>query len=116
MVVMLCASGGLPLRVSTSTGLHILTFEQLAARLAGGLTLSVDDQTLRQAVRASLPKLTLGELDSLKALPGMVAAAVETIGKSGVPASICNRSHRSILDWLRLRHSTQQCSPLRHPR
>jgi hypothetical protein len=63
-------------------GLHILTFVQLAARLAGGLTSSVDDQTLRQAVQASLPTLTLGELDSLKALPGMVAAAVETIGKA----------------------------------
>jgi hypothetical protein len=63
-------------------GLHVLTFEQLAARLAGGLTLSVDDQILRQAVQASLPALTLGELDSLKSLPGMVAAAVETIGKA----------------------------------
>lgn len=62
-------------------GLHILTFEQLAARLAGGLTLSVDDQTLRHAVQEALPTLALGELDSLKALPGMVAAAVETIGK-----------------------------------
>ncbi len=62
-------------------GLHILTFEQLAARLAGGLTCSVDEETLRQAVQAALPTLGLGELDSLKALPGMVAAAVDTISK-----------------------------------
>ncbi len=62
-------------------GLHILTFEQLAARLAGGLSSSVDDETLRQAVQAALPALTLGELDSLKTLPGMVAAAVDTISK-----------------------------------
>jgi hypothetical protein len=62
-------------------GLHILTFEQLAARLAGGLTCSVDEETLRQAVQAALPTLSLGELDSLKSLPGMVAAAVDTISK-----------------------------------
>lgn len=62
-------------------GLHILTFEQLAARLAGALTCSVDDETLRQAVQATLPTLVLGELDSLKALPGMVAAAADTISK-----------------------------------
>jgi hypothetical protein len=62
-------------------GLHILTFEQLSARLAGGLTCSVDEETLRQAVQAALPSLSLGELDSLKSLPGMVAAAVDTISK-----------------------------------
>ncbi|MDP8988705.1 MAG: PD-(D/E)XK nuclease family protein, partial [Acidobacteriota bacterium] len=62
-------------------GLHILTLEQLAARLAGGLMCAVDDETLRQAVQATLPELALGELDSLKALPGMVAAAVDTISK-----------------------------------
>jgi hypothetical protein len=62
-------------------GLHILTFEQLAARLAGGLAGSVDEETLRQAVQAALPTLSLGELDSLKSLPGMVAAAVDTINK-----------------------------------
>jgi hypothetical protein len=62
-------------------GLHILTFEQLAARLAGGLTCAVDEETLRQAVQVALPTLSLGELDSLKSLPGMVAAAVDTISK-----------------------------------
>jgi PD-(D/E)XK nuclease superfamily len=62
-------------------GLHILTFEQLAARLAGGLTWSVDEETLRHAVQAVLPTLSLGELDPLKSLPGMVAAAVDTISK-----------------------------------
>jgi hypothetical protein len=62
-------------------GLHILTFEQLAARLAGGLECSVDEETLRQAVQAALPALSLGELDSLKWLPGMVTAAVDTISK-----------------------------------
>jgi hypothetical protein len=60
-------------------GLHVLTFEQLAARLAGGLTCSVDEETLRHAVQAVLPTLSLGELDNLKSLPGMVAAAVDTI-------------------------------------
>ena len=51
-------------------GLHILTLEQLAARLAGGLTCSIDDETLRLAVQATLPALSLGELDSLKAASG----------------------------------------------
>jgi hypothetical protein len=77
-------------------GLHILTFEQLAARLAGALTCSVDDETLRQAVQATLPTLALGELDSLKALPGMVAAAVDTISKvwrAGIDLQALAASH-----------------------
>src|ERR1700722_2059247 len=62
-------------------GLHILTFEQLAARLAGGLTCSVDEETLRHAVQAALPTLRLGEIDRLKMPPGMVPAAVDTNSK-----------------------------------
>jgi hypothetical protein len=63
-------------------GLQIMTFEQLAARLAGGLSRSIDDETLRAAIQAILPEIALGELESLKLLPGMVGATVDTLRKA----------------------------------
>jgi hypothetical protein len=63
-------------------GLQIMTFEQLAARLAGGLSRPVDDESLRVAIQATLPSIALGELEGLKALPGMVAAAADTLHKT----------------------------------
>lgn len=63
-------------------GLQIMTFEQVAARLAGGLARPVDDETLRSTVQAILPSIVLGELDSLKLLPGVVGAATDTLRKA----------------------------------
>ena len=63
-------------------GLQVMTFEQLAARLAGGLTRPVDDDTLREAIAAVLPETTLGELDAIKSLPGMVGAVADTLRKA----------------------------------
>lgn len=63
-------------------GLQIMTFEQLAARLAGGLSRPVDDETLRATIQAVLPDVALEELDSLKSLPGMVGAATDTLRKA----------------------------------
>ena len=63
-------------------GLQIMTFEQLAARLAGGLSRPVDDDALRVAIKTVLPETPLGELDGIKALPGMVSAAVDTLRKA----------------------------------
>lgn len=62
-------------------GLQVFTFEQLAARLAGGLACPVDDDALRAAVQEALRVTQLGELDALKALPGMVGASVDTLKK-----------------------------------
>ena len=63
-------------------GLQIMTFEQLAARLAGGLVRPVDDDSLREAITAVLPETALGELDGIKTLPGMVGAAADTLRKA----------------------------------
>ena len=63
-------------------GVQIMTFEQLAARLAGGLAQPVDDDALREAITAVLPETSLGELDGIKALPGMVGAAANTLRKA----------------------------------
>jgi hypothetical protein len=95
-------------------GLHILTFEQLAARLAGGLALSVDDQTLRQAVQSVLPTLALGELDSLKSLPGMVSAAVETIAKAwraGIDLQTLGAKHPRVASLATLEAAVLDCLP-----
>ena len=63
-------------------GLQVMTFEQLLVRLAGGLARSIDDDALRETVKAVLPETALGELDGIKALPGMVSAAADTLRKA----------------------------------
>ena len=59
-----------------------MTFEHLAARLAGGMCRPVDDEELRRAVQQALPATELGELDAIKDLPGMVSASVDTLHKA----------------------------------
>ena len=59
-------------------GLQVMTFEQLAVPLAGGLAQPIDDDALRESVEAVLPETALGELEGIKALPGMVSAAAGT--------------------------------------
>ena len=63
-------------------GLQVMTFEQLAARLAGGFSRPIDDDALREAIGSVLPHTGLGELDGIKALPGMVNAAADTLRKA----------------------------------
>ena len=63
-------------------GLQVMTFEQLAARLVGGLCRAVDDDSLREAINSVLPETELGELEGIKALPGMVSAAADTLRKA----------------------------------
>ena len=63
-------------------GLQVCTIEQLAARLAGGLCHQVDEQTLRAEIQAALPDADLGELESIKTLPGFVDAATATLQKA----------------------------------
>ncbi|KDP87801.1 hypothetical protein CF70_034375 [Cupriavidus sp. SK-3] len=65
-----------------SLGLHIVSIEQLAARLAGGFLKPLDDESLRAAIQAALPETQLGELDSIKDLPGMVDAAADSLRKA----------------------------------
>jgi hypothetical protein len=62
-------------------GLKIMSFEQLAVRLAGGFARPIDDESLRSAIQAVLPTTPLGELDSIKLLPGTVDAATDTLHK-----------------------------------
>ena len=63
-------------------GVQVMTFEQLAARLAGGLRAQVDEETLRAAIQTALPNTDLGELDAIKNLPGFADAAVDTLQKA----------------------------------
>jgi hypothetical protein len=65
-----------------SHGTQVLTFEQLAVRLAGGFYQPIDSDSLRLAVRSVLATDNLGELDAIKILPGMVDAAATTLRKA----------------------------------
>ena len=63
-------------------GAQIMTFEQLAVRLAGGLAQAVDEDALLEAIKAAIPKTALGELDRIKDLPGVASAAATTLRKA----------------------------------
>ena len=63
-------------------GTQIMSFEHMAARLAGGFARPIDGDTLRSALQAVLPDTALGELDGIKALPGTPSAAAETLQKA----------------------------------
>lgn len=63
-------------------GVQIMSFEQAAVRLAGGFVRPIDDESLREAIQAVLPATAMGELESIKLLPGMVGAAADTLHKA----------------------------------
>lgn len=62
-------------------GIQVMTFEQLAARLAGGFARAIDAEALRDAIQQALPVTDLGELESIKLLPGVIGAAADTLHK-----------------------------------
>ncbi len=95
-------------------GLQIMTFEQLAARLAGGLARPVNDDTLREAVTTVLPETALGELDGIKSLPGMVSAAATTLRKAwraGVDLQTWADAHPRIRSIARLEAAVMEALP-----
>ena len=63
-------------------GVQVMSFEQLAARLAGGFVSGIEPDALRDAIQAALPATDLGELDGIKGLPGFVGAAADTLHKA----------------------------------
>lgn len=63
-------------------GLQVMSFEQAAVRLAGGFARPIDDESLRAAIQAVLPITPMGELESIKSLPGMIDAAADTLHKA----------------------------------
>ncbi|WP_192247473.1 PD-(D/E)XK nuclease family protein [Mesorhizobium caraganae] len=63
-------------------GLQVMSFEQAAVRLAGGFVRPIDDESLRVAIQTALPATPMGELESIKSLPGMIDAAADTLHKA----------------------------------
>lgn len=63
-------------------GLQVMSFEQAAVRLAGGFVRPIDDESLRATIQAVLPATPMGELESIKSLPGMIDAAAGTLHKA----------------------------------
>lgn len=66
----------------TRHGLQVMSFEQAAVRLAGGFARPIDNESLRAAIQAVLPATPMGELESIKSLPGMIDAAADTLHKA----------------------------------
>ena len=50
-------------------GLQVMTFEQLAVRLAGGLARPIDDDALRETVKAVLPETALASSTASRRCP-----------------------------------------------
>ncbi|MBN8994765.1 MAG: PD-(D/E)XK nuclease family protein [Rhizobiales bacterium] len=73
-------------------GLQIMSFEQAAVRLAGGFVRPIDDESLHAAIQAALSVTPMGELESIKTLPGMIDAAADTLHKAwraGIDLAAC---------------------------
>jgi hypothetical protein len=64
---------------SGNSGLQVMTVG--AARLAGGFLQPIDAEILQDATRTALDSSSLGELDLIKQLPGIVRAVVGTLDK-----------------------------------
>ncbi|MBA3896038.1 MAG: PD-(D/E)XK nuclease family protein, partial [Sphingomonadaceae bacterium] len=67
---------------ANASGVQVMTFEQLALRLAGGFAQAIDDDVLHEALADALVVTSLGELDAIKLLPGMISAAADTLKKA----------------------------------
>ncbi|WP_250482557.1 PD-(D/E)XK nuclease family protein [Caballeronia sp. GACF5] len=63
-------------------GMHVMTIEQAAARLAGGFARQIDLASLRGALKAALLVTEIGELEKIKSLPGMIDAAAQTLQRA----------------------------------
>ncbi|WP_033048164.1 PD-(D/E)XK nuclease family protein [Sinorhizobium meliloti] len=77
-------------------GLQIMSFEQAAVRLAGGFVRPIDEESLRAAIQTVLPATPMGELESIKMLPGMIGAAADTLHKawrSGIDLAARSTDH-----------------------
>ena len=95
-------------------GLQVMTFEQLAARLAGGFARPIDNESLRAAIQQALPETELGELDGIKQLPGTIAAAADTLRKAwraGLDLSARAGEHPRILSVARLERAVLERLP-----
>ena len=66
---------------ANANGVQILTMDLVASRLAGGFIQPIDPDALQDAVKMALASASLGELEDIKQLPGMVRAAVDTLDK-----------------------------------
>lgn len=94
-------------------GTQSMTTEQLAARLAGGFIRPIERSALQDAVQVALQS-DLGELDTIKDLPGMVRAAVDTLQKiwrSAISLSDRQHEHPRLAALARLEAATLAALP-----
>lgn len=67
--------------LAAEQGVQLLTIDQMAARLAGGFLQPIDQENYKDAVAEALGA-PLGELDTIKALPGFQRAAAASLAKA----------------------------------
>jgi hypothetical protein len=67
---------------SCEIGLQILSFPQLAARLAGGFTRPISSEVLEPAIQRALKQKDFKEIESICELPGMTRAVARSLHKA----------------------------------
>lgn len=99
-------------------GLQIMDIAQMACRLAGGFNTPIDTDTLRQSVQDALPTTSLGELEGLRDLPGLVSAATRTLERAwqaGIDLQACAAIHPRIAALAMLEGSVREQLPAAMP-
>ena len=66
---------------AAENGLQILSFSQLAARLAGGFVQPITPEILEPAIQGALDEKSFTEIERVCALPGMTRAVARTLQK-----------------------------------
>lgn len=102
-----------------ASGVQVMAIEHFAERLAGGFLKMVDNRTLKRVIGKILPETNIGELEPIKDLPGMTAAAADTLMKLWLsePDFENNSDHKRIQSIIALETAVINALPahLRRP-
>lgn len=92
-------------------GTQVMTMNDLVARLAGGFTTTIDTILLRKTVHEVLSETHLGDLDTIKDLPGFVHAATHTLHKAWYSGFDLQQNHPRVQAIARLERATLEKLP-----
>ena len=92
-------------------GTQVMTMNDFVARLAGGFTTTIDNMLLRKTVHEVLNETDLGDLDTIKDLPGFVHAATHTLHKAWYSGFDLQQNHPRVQAIARLERAILEKLP-----
>ncbi len=93
-------------------GTQVMTMDDLVARLAGGFVTTIDTTLLRETVQEVLSETHLGDLDTIKDLPGFVGAATHTLYKAWYSSFDLRQDHPRVQAIARLEQAVLEKLPV----